>query len=134
MRRRVRCGIVPGRVPSPQKSLDPLANIDCGALMRGERPALLPGPGPACGFKTPPGRLSARAVARSRKDRLRHPKEGLDAVPSDTTDNRILECAVAADSEAVATGDRHLLSLGSVRGIRIQSVSEFLAAFQSRER
>ena len=32
------------------------------------------------------------------------------------------------------TGDRHLLSLGSVRGIRIQRVSEFLAAFQSRER
>jgi predicted nucleic acid-binding protein len=55
-------------------------------------------------------------------------------VPSDKTDNRILECAVAADSEAVVTGDRHLLSLGSVSGIRIQRVSEFLAAFQSRER
>ena len=62
------------------------------------------------------------------------PKEALDAVPSDKTDNRILECAVAADSEAVVTGDRHLLSLGSVRGIRIQRVSEFLAAFKSRER
>jgi len=35
------------------------SNIDCGAVMRGERPALLPGQGPSCGFKTPPGRLFA---------------------------------------------------------------------------
>ncbi len=33
------------------------SNIDCGAVMRGERPA--PGQGPSCGFKTPPGRLFA---------------------------------------------------------------------------
>ena len=33
------------------------SDIDCGAVMRGERPALLPGQGPPCGFKTPPGRL-----------------------------------------------------------------------------
>ena len=35
------------------------SNIDCGAVMRGERPALSPGQGPSCGFKTPPGRLFA---------------------------------------------------------------------------
>jgi uncharacterized protein (TIGR03435 family) len=35
------------------------STIDCGAVMRGERPALLPGQGPPCGFKTPPGRLFA---------------------------------------------------------------------------
>ena len=35
------------------------SNIDCGAVIRGERPALLPGQGPPCGFKTPPGRLLA---------------------------------------------------------------------------
>ena len=35
------------------------SNIDCGAVIRGERPALLPGQGPPCGFKTPPGRLFA---------------------------------------------------------------------------
>jgi uncharacterized protein (TIGR03435 family) len=35
------------------------SDIDCGAVMRGERPALLPGQGPPCGFKTPPGRLFA---------------------------------------------------------------------------
>jgi uncharacterized protein (TIGR03435 family) len=35
------------------------SNIDCGAVIRGERPALLPGQGQPCGFKTPPGRLFA---------------------------------------------------------------------------
>lgn len=35
------------------------SNIDCGAVIRGERPALLPGQGPPCGFKAPPGRLFA---------------------------------------------------------------------------
>ena len=35
------------------------SDIDCGAVMRGERPALLPGQGPPCGFKTPPERLFA---------------------------------------------------------------------------
>jgi uncharacterized protein (TIGR03435 family) len=35
------------------------SNIDCAAVMRGERPALSPGQGPPCGFKTPPGRLFA---------------------------------------------------------------------------
>lgn len=33
------------------------SDIDCGAVMRGQRPALMPGQGPPCGFKTPPGRL-----------------------------------------------------------------------------
>jgi uncharacterized protein (TIGR03435 family) len=41
------------------------SNVDCGAVMRGERPALLPGQGPPCGFKTPPGRLFANAVTMS---------------------------------------------------------------------
>ncbi len=35
------------------------SDLDCGAVMRGERPALLPGQGPPCSLKTPPGRLFA---------------------------------------------------------------------------
>ena len=59
------------------------------------------------------------------------PAEALDAVPRDETDNRILECAVAAGSGTVVTGDQHLLSLGNFRGIRIQRVGEFLAEHQT---
>ena len=62
------------------------------------------------------------------------PTERLDAVPGDETDNKILECAVAADADTLVTGDVHLLSIGTFRGIRIQRVAEFLASFQTRGR
>jgi len=53
-------------------------------------------------------------------------------VDADPSDNRILECAVAADVEVIVSGDKHLLALGSFRGIPIQRVGEFLAAFEER--
>jgi predicted nucleic acid-binding protein len=42
------------------------------------------------------------------------PTEKLDVVPGDATDNKILECAVAAKAVAVVTGDAHLLFTGCV--------------------
>jgi putative PIN family toxin of toxin-antitoxin system len=54
------------------------------------------------------------------------PVERLDVVKADPTDNPILECAVAAGSETVVTGDGHLLAIGNFRGIKIQRVSDFL--------
>lgn len=58
------------------------------------------------------------------------PTEMIDAVLSDADDNRVLECAVAAGSETIVTGDADLLRLGSYRGIEIVKVSDFLATFQ----
>ena len=52
------------------------------------------------------------------------PGEFLDAVPADPTDNRIR--AVAAGSEVIVSGDKHLLGLGNFRGIEIVSVGAFL--------
>jgi len=60
------------------------------------------------------------------------PGERLRVVTSDADDDKILECAVAAGSEIVVTGDAHLLSMGDFSGIRIQRVAEFLAEFQAR--
>jgi putative PIN family toxin of toxin-antitoxin system len=54
------------------------------------------------------------------------PTETLDAVPGDTDDNRILECAVAAQAEYVVTGDNHLLRLDRFRDIRILKVADFM--------
>lgn len=45
---------------------------------------------------------------------------------SDDPDNRILECAVSADAEIIVTGDKHLLGLTEFKGIRIQTIAEFL--------
>jgi len=63
-----------------------------------------------------------------------YPAERIDAVPTDRDDNRVLECAVTAGSEVIVFGDADLLGLREFRGIRIQRVSEFLSAFQSRSR
>ena len=48
------------------------------------------------------------------------------AVLADDLDNRILECAVAADARLVVTGDRAMLALGEYRGVRIVSLAEYL--------
>jgi uncharacterized protein len=60
------------------------------------------------------------------------PRERLDVVKSDATDNKVVECAVAAGSEVVISGDAHLLSLGSFRDIKIMRVADFLAQGRSR--
>ena len=53
-------------------------------------------------------------------------------IGADPSDDRILECAVAADAEVIVSGDNHLLALGSFRGIPIQRVGEFLTALQDQ--
>jgi uncharacterized protein len=50
-------------------------------------------------------------------------------VLEDEPDNRILECAVAAEASAIVTGDRHLLRLKTYEGIGIMTVAELLYAF-----
>jgi uncharacterized protein len=58
--------------------------------------------------------------------------ETLDVVKADPDDNRILECAVAAGSDVIVTGDAHLLQVGAYRGIKIMKVADFLG--QARDR
>lgn len=49
------------------------------------------------------------------------------AVLADAPDNRILECAVAADAQTIVTGDRAMLALSEHQGIRIVSLAEYLS-------
>jgi putative PIN family toxin of toxin-antitoxin system len=58
--------------------------------------------------------------------RFVQPREIVDLVKEDPTDNRILECAAAAGSEFVVSGDNHLLKLGSFGEIPILTVAQFL--------
>jgi putative PIN family toxin of toxin-antitoxin system len=60
------------------------------------------------------------------------PTESVNAVDADPSDNRILECGVAADAEVILSGDAHLLSLGGFRDIPIQRVAQFLEALEER--
>ena len=66
--------------------------------------------------------------------RLVQPTESIKAIEADPTDDRILECAVAAEAEVIVSGDAHLLSLGSFRGIPIQRVADFLASLEDQVR
>jgi len=44
----------------------------------------------------------------------------------DDADNRILECAVAGRADAIVTGDREMLDLGSFESIRILPLRTYL--------
>jgi predicted nucleic acid-binding protein len=55
----------------------------------------------------------------------------VDVVKADPSDNRILECAAAAKSDYIITGDDHLLRLGGFEGIPIIKVADFLKLAQA---
>ncbi len=57
------------------------------------------------------------------------PQEHIAEVKADPADNIFLECAISAAAQAIISGDEHLLSLKSFRGMPILSPNEFLAAF-----
>lgn len=54
------------------------------------------------------------------------PQHILHVVRDDPSDDRILECAVEGKANMIVSGDHHLLTLKSFRGIRIMTVREFL--------
>ena len=52
----------------------------------------------------------------------------VEAIAEDPDDNRVLECAMAGDAAYIVSGDRHLLKLGSYKGISILTVRQFMDA------
>jgi putative PIN family toxin of toxin-antitoxin system len=53
-------------------------------------------------------------------------------VADDPDDDKLLECATAGGAEFLVTGDQHLLTLGSFRGIQILPPAVFLAYLDSQ--
>jgi putative PIN family toxin of toxin-antitoxin system len=47
------------------------------------------------------------------------PTEQIADITDDPADNRVLEAAAEGDAEVIVSGDRHLLTLGTWRGIRV---------------
>ncbi len=60
------------------------------------------------------------------------PTQVVDVVKNDPSDNRILECAIAAKSDYIITGDKHLLRLSRYEGIMIARVSNFLRELEGK--
>lgn len=68
-----------------------------------------------------------------RKSHIAHPKQRLNVVQNDITDNKVIEAAVAGQASFIVTGDRrHLLSLKEYQSIIILSARHFLAKLRSR--
>ena len=54
------------------------------------------------------------------------PRETVAVVAGDPPDDRVLEAAAAGGAEFIVSGDRHLLRLGSWRGIEVLDPAAFL--------
>ncbi len=59
------------------------------------------------------------------------PQLAVRAVPDDPDDDRILECALAANASFLISGDRHLLALRTYKSTSIVTPRQFLNAFRS---
>lgn len=76
-------------------------------------------------FGTREARVRTKAIQSLA--RVVEPTEHICLITAKDDDNRILECAAAAQAEFLVTGDKaHLLPLGSYRNIRILSPAQFL--------
>lgn len=75
------------------------------------------------------GKQGALARVRAIRSiaRLVQPTERIAVVTANDDDNRILECALAAQAKFLVTGDQeHLIPLGSYRDTKIVTPSQFL--------
>ena len=83
-------------------------------------------------FQWDTDRLSDAEAEMNEVARKVAPAESVDAVKADPSDNRIVECAAAAQSDYIVTGDKHLLTIGAFGPIRIVTVSDFLNTLASQ--
>ena len=61
------------------------------------------------------------------------PGEKLRVIEADPDGDRVLECAVASDSQFLITGDGHLLNLQQYEQVEIVRLSRFLQLLSPRE-
>lgn len=78
-------------------------------------------------FKFAPELLAAHEQEIRELCFMVYPAQRLQVIKADPTDDRVLECAVAAQADTIVSGDAHLLSLVKYQGIRILNPAAFLA-------
>ena len=76
-------------------------------------------------FSRDPDELSRLALFLSDSAELVRPRRRLQVLEDDP-DNRILECALTGQAEAIVTGDKQMLALREYRGVRLISLRNFL--------
>jgi len=70
--------------------------------------------------------LSRVAVVLGEMGKIVNPSRRL-TVFRDEPDNRILECAVEGKADVIVTGDKAILAIGEYGGIRLITLTEYLA-------
>lgn len=57
-----------------------------------------------------------------------NPRQTIDIIMEDPSDNMVLECALEAEADIIVSGDHHLLKLGEFRETKIVTAAELLKA------
>lgn len=70
-------------------------------------------------FQFTPNEIRAFQAEILSHAKLVRPSRRVRAIRTDSADNRVLECGVAADASLIISGDAHLLALGKYGRIRI---------------
>ena len=81
-------------------------------------------------FQWPPSRTRDALAAITEFAKEVQPTKRLAVIEKDEPDNRMLECALAAEATIIVSGDSHLRDLGSFQGMRILSPRAFLDAIE----
>ncbi len=68
------------------------------------------------------------------KAKIARVKSKCQIVKEDSADDVILRTAIDGKADCIVSGDRHLLSLGTFRGIQIVTVHEMLALLEGENR
>lgn len=83
---------------------------------------------PKIGFS--PEQIQAALEAVKELATIVHPKVRVDIIARENSDNRILECALAAEADVLVTGNmKDIRPLGKFRNIEILTPREFLDRF-----
>ena len=77
-------------------------------------------------FGRNPDELARVALFLSELGAIVNPETEIKVL-ADDPDNRILECAVSGNADAVVTGDRAMLNLGAFKEIPILTLAKYLA-------
>lgn len=62
------------------------------------------------------------------------PTNALDVVPTDPSDNRVVEAAIGGKADIIVSGDSDLLTLGEYAGIPIVTPARFIAILTEMEK
>lgn len=86
--------------------------------------------------KFPHVRLTVQSTIRAltKLAVLTEPKEHVSVITDDPSDNRVLECALAAHADVIVSGDQHLLALRDFRGMPIFTPTAFLTHWRATRR